>query len=66
MQFECHNFMNGLLNGWVNETKQILYFERHILTLAPLIGAKMAKNMANGWKKYKIINFDANDAFEVL
>ena len=54
------------LSGWVNKTIQKLYFASHIVVLGPLNGAKRANIWSNGGTKYKIDNFEANDAFEVL
>ncbi len=56
------------LGGWVNETKQKLNFSSHIMVLGPLNGAQMGINygQTGGGQKYKINNFEASNAFEVL
>ena len=39
---------------------------RPVLVLGPLKGEKRAKHMSKRGQKYKIVNFEAEDAFEVL
>ena len=55
------------LGGFVNKTMETSYSESPILVLGALNCAKMAKVIAKlGGQKYKIINFEASIAFEVL
>ena len=54
------------LGGRVNKTIQTSFFVSYILVLDALNGAKRAKNIAKRGQKYKIVNFEASLAFEVL
>ena len=54
------------LSGWVNKTMQKLYFSSRILVLGLRNDEQGAKIWLNWGQKYKIVNFEANDAFEVL
>ena len=54
------------LGGWVNRKLHKLFFVRHIFVLDRLNGAKRAKTMAKMGAKYKIVNFEASNTFEVL
>ena len=45
---------------------QKLYFSRHILVVDPVNGVKRAQIMTQREQKYKIVNFEANDVFELL
>ena len=50
----------------INITIQKLYYASDILVLGTLNGEKGQKLWLNGGQKYKIVNFEADDAFEVL
>ena len=51
--------------GKYNNTEIVLNVS-HILVLGPLNGEKGQKIWLNGGQKYKIVNFEADNAFEVL
>ena len=58
------NFKNALPESYTTMHK--LYFASNILVFHPVNGAKGAKYVPKRGQKYKIVNFKADDAFEVL